>query len=40
MDQEKEIPNEETVKAMEDAHEGKNLTRCDTVEEMIRSLKS
>jgi antitoxin component of RelBE/YafQ-DinJ toxin-antitoxin module len=38
--EEKRIPNEETVKAMKDSDEGKNLTRCSTVEEMIEELKS
>jgi len=33
-----EIPNEETIKALKDANNKKNLTKCDSAEDMFNKL--
>jgi len=34
----KKEPNKETIEAMKDSEEGKNLTKCNTVEELKKEL--
>ena len=34
-----QTPNEETIKALRDAKEGKNLTTCSSIEELMEELE-